>query len=245
MKLIDRELCTDYKNDSNNFLVKKKTYEYQYAPLYAERLQTMRSLITQTVTKKWPDIKVKNLVELEKNERSIIIGTIYKEMPNKPNILKEMADDENNMISIQPVNTRDKYVDLEKDQLILEDEVQRILLVDPEDETNKNIVKSNRFCTGLVIAFIGYENEQSKFVVEDYCFKDTPYPSKPFSLNQDKYLCFISGIELGDMNMSQNMFKLQLFIDFLSGDFLELESSATEQTKSKTVIFLNPIFFEF
>lgn len=245
MKLIDRELCTDYKNDSNNFLVKKKTYEYQYAPLYAERLQTMRGLIIQTVTKKWPDIKVKNLVELEKNERSIIIGTIYKEMPNKPNILKEMADDENNMISIQPVNTRDKYVDLEKDQLILEDEVQRILLVDPEDETNKNIVKSNRFCTGLVIAFIGYENEQSKFVVEDYCFKDTPYPSKPFSLNQDKYLCFISGIELGDMNMNQNMFKLQLFIDFLSGDFLELESSTTEQTKSKTVIFLILIFLNF
>lgn len=237
MKLIDRELCTNlnYTNQSVNYLIKKKTYDYQYAPLYAERLMTMRTLITQTVLKRWPDYKIKNLVDLEKNERSVVIGTLYKEMPNKPNILKELADDDNNMISIQPVNTREKFIDLERDQLILEDEVQRILLIDPETDSSKNIIKSNRFCTGLVVAFFGYEDESSKFVVEDYCFKDTPYPSRPLKLKEDKYLVFISGIELGDTNMNENLFKLQLLVDFLSGDFLDLESSAADKSKTTAV----------
>lgn len=238
MKLIDRELCKNYINQSYGYLVKKKCYENQYAPLYAERLTTMRASITQTVAKHWPEHKVKNLVDLEKNERSIIIGTLYKEMPKKPNILKELADDDNNMISIQPVNTRDKYIDLENDQLILEDEVQRILLVDPEDEAkNKKIIKSNRFCTGLVVAFLGYENEDSKFVVEDYCFKDTPYPSKPLENHSDKYLAFISGIELGSPTMNENLFKLQLLIDFLSGDFLDVESETANKEKTQEVIY--------
>jgi DNA polymerase delta subunit 2 len=240
MKLIDRELSTNlnYANNSASYLVKKKTYEYQYAPLYAERLMTMRNLIAQTVAKRWPNFKVVNLVDLEKNERSIVIGTLYKEMPKKPNILKELADDDNNMIAIQPVNTREKFIDLENDQLILEDEMQRILLIDPTDEkTNKNIIKSNRFCTGLVVAFLGYEDEASKFVVEDYCFKETPYPVRSLKLNADKYLVFMSGIELGDSNMNENIYKLQLFIDFINGDFLDLEGS-NDPDKSTNVIFI-------
>ena len=59
--------------------------------------------------------------------------------------------------------------------LILEDEVQRIKLIDPSGESTK-IVSENKLCTGLVIALLGYEDENSSFVVIDYCFKDTPYP---------------------------------------------------------------------
>ncbi len=103
MKL-ERELnSSTYTNKSDGFLIKKKTYDYQYAPLYAERLISMRTEVEKAALKKWEDrytVK-KSLVDLEKHKKSIIIGTLFKEMKNKPNILKELADDENNMIPIQ------------------------------------------------------------------------------------------------------------------------------------------------
>ncbi len=65
--------------------------------------------------------------------------------------------------------------------IILEDEVQRIKLIDPSDKSAQ-IISENKFCTGLVIALLGYEDDDSNFVVIDYCFKDTPYPRGMFFL---------------------------------------------------------------
>lgn len=104
VQLLERELNNSaYQNQSKDFLIKKKTFDHQYAPLYAERLMTMRAELEKTAAKKWGnkyEIK-KNLVDLEQNTKSIIIGTLFQEMKNKPNILKELADDENNLIPVQ------------------------------------------------------------------------------------------------------------------------------------------------
>ena len=108
VQLLERELNnSSYQNQSQAFLIKKKTFDRQYAPLYAERLLTMRSDIENTALKKWGtkyEIK-KNLVDLVQNTKSIIIGTLFQEMKNKPNILKELADDENNLIPVQVILT--------------------------------------------------------------------------------------------------------------------------------------------
>ncbi len=50
--------------------------------------------------------------------------------------------------------------------LILEDELQRILLVG-----NANI---GHFVTGVVLALLGHEDDSGKFVVEDICPADMP-----------------------------------------------------------------------
>ena len=74
-------------------------------------------------------------------------------MKNKPNILKELAESDDS-VPIQPVLNRDaKYIDLETDQLLLEDELQRIVLIDaPNSKTN--IIAANRLCTGISYEFI-------------------------------------------------------------------------------------------
>lgn len=104
VQLLERELTnSDYLNKSEGFLIKKKSFDCQYAPLYAERLTSMRAELEKCAMKKWDyqyEVK-KSLVDLETNTKSIIIGTLYKEMKNKPNILKELADDENNLLPIQ------------------------------------------------------------------------------------------------------------------------------------------------
>lgn len=235
VQLLERELTnSDYSNKSESFLIKKRAYDVQYAPLYAERLVSMRAELEKCAMKKWDyqyDVK-KSLVDLETNTKSIIIGTLYKEMKNKPNILKELADDENNMLPIQPIGHREKYID-DEDQLILEDEVQRIKLIDPKGSESKNLIKNDTFCTGLVLALLGYEDEDANFVVMDYCYKDTAYPGDVVPLAEDKYIVFLSGIELGSESNS-TLLKLQMFIDFLNGDFLKGDSDNCNETDEKT-----------
>lgn len=226
-----------YANLSENFYIKEKKFTIQYAPLYAERLVSMRNEVKKAAQNKWGDkYEIKNLVELETDKKCVIIGTLYKEMKFKPGILKEMAEDENNGIPIQPVLSREaKYIDNETDQLILEDEVQRILLIDAD---GKSLIKDNNLCTGLVIALLGHENEQSKFEVEDYCFKETPMtllkPAKNTRLNIDsKYILFISGIELGDPKTNDNLYRFQLFIDYVCGDFIGNADTEKENNLKK------------
>jgi len=50
--------------------------------------------------------------------------------------------------------------------LILEDELQRILLV--------GNIQSGEFVTGVVIALLGHEDDSGKFVVEDICPASIP-----------------------------------------------------------------------
>lgn len=245
-----------YKNKSEEFYIKDRNYKLQYAPLYSERLVRMRNELKKTAEAKWNnEYKFKNLVELEKNEKCIIIGTLYKEMKNKPNILKELAaenaavDEQDDVVSDlastandqqqfieslnKALNSNVSYID-ESDQLILEDELQRIELA--FTKKLKNNVNKDSLCTGLVVAFLGFENEDSKFEVEDFCFKyteqvmDTNAILKTSSKDENKYILFLSGLELGDAKANENHFKLQLLIDFLSGDFINTASSE-EKTK--------------
>lgn len=135
-----------YENLSSDFVLKNKDFKYQYAPLYSERLNFLRAHILNEAKLKWNSAPLRGLASLTTNEKCIIIGTLYKEMKNKPNILKELAEDEENSMVIQPILDRDaKYIDPESDQLLLEDELQRIVLVDAKGSTK---ISENRFCTG-------------------------------------------------------------------------------------------------
>lgn len=52
-------------------------------------------------------------------------------------------------------------------------------------------------------------------------------------LAEDKYVVFLSGIELGSESNS-TLLKLQMFIDFLNGDFLNGDSDNCNETDDKT-----------
>ena len=213
MKLLSRDLSeSTYRNQSERFYIKEKNYTRQYAPLYANRLVEMREEVKKTALKKWSnktnEYKLKSLVDIETNEKCIIIGTLYKEMDQKPNILKELSEE---TISIfQPI--KERYTD-PSDHLILEDELQRIVLI--------GNISISEMCTGFVIAVLGYEDEESKFYIEDYCFKETiPKNNIEFPLKiSDMYIIFVSGFELSPT--LNDLMKIQLFIDFLNGDFID------------------------
>jgi DNA polymerase delta subunit 2 len=231
MHLFSRDLSqVVYKNLSDRFAIKDKNYARQYAPLYAERLVLMRENIKKTALKKWRNqYEIKNLVDLNTNEKCIIIGTLYKEMENKPNILKELSEE---TMTIVP-QVRDRFTE-EDDVLILEDELQRIALIGSIDK--------HKFCTGIVIALLGHEDETSKFFVDDYCFKETVHKNNiefPLaSSTADEYIVFVSGLEMS--SESTDLMQIQLLVDFLAGDFIDDEhdhyASVVCQTKRLVVV---------
>lgn len=130
-----------------------------------------------SVTTKWcylfisgKDIPVMTLADLKEEaaERCIIVGTLYKHQELKPSILKEISEE--HQLIPQPLRT--VFTD-DNDQLILEDELQRIRLLG--DLSPHNVI------TGVVCAVLGAEHEGGKFSVEDYCFPTPCVPARPLS----------------------------------------------------------------
>lgn len=85
----------------------------------------------------------------EHPEKCVLIGTLFVHQKLKPSILRDISEE--TQLAPQPV--RSHFVD-ESDQLILEDELQRIRLFGK--------MKPHDFVTGVVCAIVGMMNNSSK-----------------------------------------------------------------------------------
>lgn len=100
------------------------------------------------------------------------MGTLYKHQELKPSILKEVSEE--HQLIPQPIRT--EFTE-DEDQLILEDELQRIKLL--------GSLSVHEAITGVVCAVLGSEQPGGKFCVEDYCFPTPLGPSRPLSPPED------------------------------------------------------------
>ena len=91
---IDR-LHGNYTNLSERFKLRNKCFKRQYAPLYAARLAVMRPMLEAVARNKWFDVPQVQLNDLQQNKTCVIIGTIFKQMQLKPNILRELSENVN------------------------------------------------------------------------------------------------------------------------------------------------------
>lgn len=86
----------------------------------------MRPTVEETAKKKFgSDFPIKHLFEVKANEKCIVVGTIYKHMKLKPNILHELSEEHSLSIPPPPL---ERYTS-DDDELILEDDLQRITLI--------------------------------------------------------------------------------------------------------------------
>ncbi|CAL1543262.1 unnamed protein product [Lymnaea stagnalis] len=198
-----RSECSIESNDK--FVVRDRNFNRQYAHLYAERLMTMRSRLSEAAVKKWgKGIPQRKLHGLNSDERCIVIGTLFKHMELQPSILKEVSEEHNLMP--QPIKSR--YTD-SKDKLIIEDELQRIILVGQ--------LKCQSSVTGVIAAVLGMEpdDQKGKFYVEDYCFQELPSQMPRPMIDEEKFILFVSSFEFG--GQEERSFQMQMLADLVSG----------------------------
>jgi len=105
------------------------------------------------------------LSELQLDQECIIIGTLYKQMELKPSILKEISE-QNGLVAPPPgIGSRSRYSD-PSDELILEDELQRVVLTGD--------IAVGEMVSGTVVALYGHQPEEhaGKFFVKGIAYPD-------------------------------------------------------------------------
>ena len=103
---------------------------------------------------------IANILDIRQNTLSVLIGTLFKDMKRKPNILKDITG---TLGSRRPIT----YCG-EEDTCVLEDSSGRIRLKDKTSDGNF----ISKIVTGTIIACLGRADINGIFFVEDYVFAD-------------------------------------------------------------------------
>lgn len=197
-------VCPPYNACAERYSVGERSFSRQYAHIYAARLLEMRPLLSERAQQKWgSDVSIRKLCDLQTGEQCCIVGTLFKRMELQPSILKEISEEHN----LLPQPARAKYIS-DTDELILEDELQRIKL--------EGKIDRDRCFTGSVIAIYGAERNDGKFTVEDFCTADLPVQAPRPSLSADRYVLLVSGLGLGSSH-ADSLLGLQLLVDMITG----------------------------
>ncbi|KAK3010098.1 hypothetical protein RJ639_012438, partial [Escallonia herrerae] len=194
-----------YVSLDENFMIQKETYRgQQYSQIYFARLDLMRTLIYSLLPNWKPYLPVCTVLDLEEGKQCIIVGTLYKDMKLKPSILDEYSKERSATPLVKPHNFTHP-----DDYLILEDESGRVKL-------RGTVLSPSVYVTGNVVALHGKATGAGDYLVEDILEAGLPPQLElPYKSEEDKYVVFVSGLNVG--SNSSNPLQFQLFVDHISG----------------------------
>jgi len=154
----------------------------RYSDLYFMRLQTLKPQVAAVAAQKWKSngaAHIDRILEIPTGQKCFVVGTIYKEMVLKPNILDEFTNKD-----AAPADAlRRNYVD-EKDYAIVEDDSGRITL----NLSSPGVPSCAELVTG----------EDGVFVVEEVCYAGLADQPAAAPAAEEGSLLLVSGLQLGD-----------------------------------------------
>lgn len=76
----------------------KKSYKHQYSNIYFVRLRLLREVVEKRAKKLWEHINgnpvlIPRVLEVTKSHLCYVVGTVYMDMPLKPNVMEDIARD--------------------------------------------------------------------------------------------------------------------------------------------------------
>ncbi|PSR90793.1 DNA polymerase alpha/epsilon subunit B-domain-containing protein [Coniella lustricola] len=163
---------SDYKPLDTFKLVKGRSYQQQFADTYFLRLTQIKPAVEAVAEAAWEGTviggetaqKVNRVLDVRQGELCWVAGTIYMDMPMKPNILDDVSKDR--WISA-PTSVTRYFSDDDRDAVMLEDDSGRLRLTG-------TALKSHICVTGCIAAVMGTENATGDFEVVDIMFPDLP-----------------------------------------------------------------------
>lgn len=92
---------SSYKSLHTYLLDKEKSYKQQYADMYFLRLTKIKPAVEQLASSAWQDTvigdepakRVDRVLDIRQGELCWVVGTVYMDMPLKPNILEDVSKD--------------------------------------------------------------------------------------------------------------------------------------------------------
>ncbi|KAI1948216.1 DNA polymerase delta small subunit Cdc1 [Ophidiomyces ophidiicola] len=234
----------------------KRHYQQQYADLYFVRLARLKEAAAEQALADWSDAeiagekarRVDRVLDVRQGEFCWVIGTVYMDLPLKPNILEDISKE--HFTSLPP--PRETYHDTSNQgdvQTMLEDESGRLRLT-------CTALHSPMLVTGAIIAVLGTENANGDFEAIDIRLPDLPpqpvrWQHEPKDSSKRKRgqaeteggrrkkIALVSG--LGISGESGDTVTLTLLADFLLGygegiGIAEDDSSPTRSTQISRLI---------
>ncbi|TPX40415.1 DNA-directed DNA polymerase [Synchytrium endobioticum] len=226
-----------YTSQDGLYRIAERSYSQQYAGLYFSRLSMLAPRVKRAAQHKWSQsapnaLFVDKVLDVEPNQPSWVLGTLYKDMPLKPNILDEVAADY--WVGVPP--PREKYTS-DKDKVVVEDYSGRLRL-----RLTAAMMSSCIWITGVIAAVLGTLTADGEFEVVDVTFAGAdapaPIPVRPPDSRRN-LMALVSGISLGDAATSPTM--LRMMIDFLTGELGEIADQVTNADISRVIIAGNSI----
>jgi len=215
--------------------VKKRDYQKQYFHIYGQRLEALRDRVAQCVrTESGKDVAIKRLSELDEIEQGrsvVVIGTLFKSQVLKPNILKEVGEDNaaSNETNDDEKDSLAKFID-DSDELVLEDDLQRARLYFPKDNEHKYDV--DQFVSGIVCGIFGYmiPSEQreggGRFCVKKMFFPAIPEHPNTSQPSKENVRCvaLMSGLNLSENTSVAELGSINLVSEFILGECGDMDT---------------------
>jgi DNA polymerase delta subunit 2 len=201
-------------------------------------------------------VLVPRVLEVIKSRLCYIIGTVYMDMPLKPNVMEDIARDVRSLLSsvlcsvlissiqnsIPPPPPLPKFYSLD-DRVMLEDESGRIRLVGDR-------VRQARLVTGIIIGALGAETANGDFEVVDICYPGlAPQPLLDHD-EEDKmvvdvtpstteWIAVVSGLGIGSRSSSDA--QIQMLVEYLTGEEGGMKEQASAAQISRLIIAGNSL----
>ena len=210
-----RQISYEYRFTGTRF-VQELQFSSQYFNIYRHRLNELRLKID---TEEHTNIYVDRITEVKQDQHVFLIGIIVRSHKMRASNIEKY------IVKVGSMDSRPSIGNFSSkdDQVFIEDENGRLTV-----DTSHLDTEWSDLVTGVVLGIRGVIKEDATLQALDLIYPKA-IPFKQVTAFKDEYICFISGLEIGNPNMSHSI--LNNLTDFFMGMFDEDDEISSKITR--------------